>query len=255
MKTVILAGGKGTRLSEYTKDIPKPMVEIGDQPILYHIMKCYADYGFKDFILALGYKGHLIKEYFVNNLNHSVDISLDLKNNKVTTLTDHPVLDWRVSMIDTGQRTMTGGRLKRLKPYLTERFFLTYGDGLANVDLERLLKFHRSHGRMATVSAVHPVARFGEIEFHTNGQVLNFKEKPQTSSGWINGGFFVLEPSFLDLIEDDDTVLEQHPLEKAAALGELMAFQHDGFWQCMDTIRDRDVLDEFCRAGEPPWQR
>lgn len=257
MKTVILAGGRGTRISEYTHSIPKPMVEIGEKPMLWHIMNCYARYGFNDFCLALGYKGHLIKEYFLNHHQLNSDLTVNLATGAIK---NHPpaienkIPDWKVTLVDTGLNTLTGGRVKRLAQYIgKETFLLTYGDGVANINIEELLKFHKAHGKMVTITTVHPVARFGEVEFDKFGHVTSFKEKPQTNSGWINGGFFVIEPKFLDLIEDDTTILEREPLEKAAQMGQLMAYQHQGFWHCMDTVRDRDVLEELWQSGQAPW--
>ena len=253
MKTVILAGGRGTSLAEYTGEIPKPMVTIGDLPIVQHIMSIYACHGFKDFVLALGFKGQLIREYFLNLHRLSSDATVDLRTG---ALTPHgrSTLDWRVSLIDTGLDTMTGGRLKRLENFIgSEPFFLTYGDGLANINISDLLSFHRSHGKMVTVSAVHPIARFGEISFNQSGKVSAFKEKPQTTAGWVNGGFFVCQPEFLTFIKDDSTILEREPLEEVAALGQLMAYKHEGFWHCMDTVRDRLTLESLWQSGEAPW--
>lgn len=252
MKVIILAGGFGVRLSEYTESIPKPMVTIGGRPILWHIMNHFAAYNYKDFYLALGYKAEMVKEYFLHyrSLNSDFRVSLDSGDVKYHQ-TD--TVDWQVTMVDTGQQSMTGGRVKRIQPYIgNERFLLTYGDGLSNVDLGELMKFHESHGKMVTVTAVHPSARFGELDIDDD-KVRSFKEKPQTGQGWINGGFFVIEPEFFDFIEDDQSILEQEPLEKVTAAGELMAFRHDGYWQCMDTKRDRDTLEELWRSGNPPW--
>jgi len=253
MKVIILAGGFGTRLSEYTDTIPKPMVTVGGRPILWHIMKTYAKYGHIDFNLALGYKADLIKEYFLHYRNLNSDFTIDLGAGNLTSYqTDE--IDWNVTLIQTGLDSMTGGRVKRMQPFIgDEPFLLTYGDGVANVDIDALVKFHKSHGKMVTVSAVHPSARFGELDLD-NGRVVSFKEKPQTTQGWINGGYFVMEPSFFDLIEGDSTVLEKEPLEKVAEMGELMAFQHDGYWQCMDTKRDRDHLEELWKSGDAPWK-
>ena len=254
MKVIILAGGFGTRLSEYTEAIPKPMVTIGGYPILWHIMQSYAHFGHKDFYLALGYKAEIIKEYFLHYRSLNADFTVDLSTGAVEP---HQVddADWRVTLVDTGLDSMTGGRVKRLRLFIgDEPFMLTYGDGVSNIDLDALLKFHKQHGKMVTVSAVRPGARFGELEI-TEQKVEAFQEKPQLGHGWINGGFFVVEPEFFDLIEGDSTVLERDPLERVAALGELMAYQHDDFWQCMDTKRDRDMLEELWEKGNPPWRK
>tara|TARA_A100001015_G_scaffold199584_1_gene222846 strand:+ start:729 stop:1505 length:777 start_codon:yes stop_codon:yes gene_type:complete len=252
LKVIILAGGFGTRLSEYTERIPKPMVKIGGKPILWHIMQRYADYSHKDFYIALGYKSEVIKEYFLKFNVINSNFKIDLNNGKVKTF-ESKNFDWKVSLIDTGINSMTGGRLKRLQSQIgKERFMLTYGDGLSDIDFKALLDFHNSHKKMVTVSAVRPVARFGEIELDEN-KVTSFKEKPQVNKGWINGGFFIFEPEFFDLIKDDSTVLEKDPLESAAQMGELMAFKHEGFWQCMDTKRDKDFFEEMYKRNETPW--
>ena len=252
MKVVILAGGFGTRLSEYTESIPKPMVTIGGRPILWHIMKTYASYGHTDFYLALGYKAEVIKEYFLHYRNLNADFTIDLSNGDIKSYQSDEI-DWKITLVQTGIESMTGGRLKRMQAYVgNEPFLLTYGDGISNIDIGKLLKFHRSHGKMVTVSAVHPLARFGELEI-SKEQVTSFQEKPQTSQGWINGGYFVIEPEFFDLIEGDDIILEKAPLENAAKNGELMAYHHNGFWQCMDTKRDRDSLEKMWLSGNPPW--
>ena len=254
MKVVLLAGGFGTRLGEYTESTPKPMVSIGRRPILWHIMQHYASFGHKDFYLALGYKAQVVKEYFLNYRALNADFKVDLGNGSVTQYQSDEV-DWSVTLVDTGLQTMTGGRVKRMQPIIgDETFLLTYGDGVANVNLEALLAFHRKHGKMVTVTAVRPTARFGELELEGN-QVTSFQEKPQVQDGWINGGFFVMEPNFYELIDNDQTILEQSPLEKAAQMGELIAFQHQGFWQCMDTKRDRDNLDKMAQSGNPPWKQ
>ena len=253
MNTVILCGGLGTRLSEETLLKPKPMVEIGGRPMLWHIMKMYERHDFTDFTLALGYKGELIKDYFLNYHARLSDLTVHLKSG--TAAYDNPTAeDWHVSLIDTGSDTMTGGRLLRLKPHLPsgETFMLTYGDGVTDVDITALMAFHRAHGRLATVTAVRPSARFGGMRLG-QGQVLEFKEKPQAGEGWINGGFFVFEPAIFDYLKDDATVLEQSPLETLTEDGELMAFEHSGYWQCMDTIRDRDALQSLWETGNAPW--
>jgi len=253
VKVAILAGGFGTRLAEYTEAIPKPMVPIGGHPILWHIMQRYAAFGHKDFVLALGYKASVVKEYFLNHRALNSDFTVHLGTGKIDTLQSAD-LDWSVTLADTGERSMTGGRLKRLRRYLSDgTFMLTYGDGVASIDIARLLEFHRSHKKLVTVTAVHPVARFGELTL-TGDRVTAFREKPQVVEGWINGGFFVCEPEFLEFIAGDDTVLEAGPLERASAAGELMAYRHDGFWQCVDTKRDRDYLDELWRRDDVPWR-
>jgi glucose-1-phosphate cytidylyltransferase len=252
MKVIILAGGFGTRLSEYTENIPKPMVTVGGRPILWHIMSRYAKYGFIDFQLALGYKAEVIKEYFLHYRSLNSDFTVDLGTGSVSSHQTDDV-NWKVTLVQTGQESMTGGRVKRMQEYIgNEPFLLTYGDGVADINIDELVKFHKSHGKMVTVSAVHPGARFGELGMD-KGLVTSFKEKPQMTQGWINGGFFVVEPEFFDFIEGDKTILEREPLEKVAAMGELMAYRHDGFWQCMDTKRDRDALEELWKSGNAPW--
>ena len=251
MEVVILAGGLGTRLSEETDIKPKPMVEVGGKPILWHIMKIYENYGFNNFTLALGYKGEVIKDYFMNYHSYSSDLEVNLKNGEVS-FSNQVSEDWNVSLINTGISSMTGGRLLRLKEKLKETFMLTYGDGVSDIDLQELLKFHKSHGKIATVTAVIPSARFGGMHVD-DGKVLNFKEKPQSGSGWINGGFFIFEPSIFDYLDDDKTVLEHEPMEKLVNDGELMAYQHHGYWQCMDTIRDRESLQEIWSSGDASW--
>ncbi len=255
MKTVILCGGLGTRLSEETQLRPKPMVEIGGRPVLWHIMKIYEQHGFTDFMLALGYKGEVIKDYFLNYHARQSDLTVQLKSGQVD-YTNPTAEDWRVSLIDTGANTMTGGRLLRLKPHLqsTGTFMLTYGDGVSDVNISELLDFHRSHGRLATVTAVRPSARFGNLRIDAN-RVTDFEEKPQTGEGWISGGFFVFEPGVFNFIADDTTLLERMPLEQLAQRGELMAYQHAGYWQSMDTLRDKQSLEELWAKGTAPWRR
>lgn len=250
MKVILLAGGFGTRLAEYTDVIPKPMVPVGGKPILWHIMQSYAHYGHKDFYVALGYKAEIIKEYFLNYRALNADFSVDLASG---TVTSHQVdaVDWRVTLVNTGEATMTGGRVKRLRPFIgNETCMLTYGDGLSDIDMDALLAFHRSHGKMITVSAVRPTARFGELELD-GACVKSFTEKPQLHEGWINGGYFVIEPGFFDLIEGDDTMLERFPLENASVSGQLMAYRHTGFWHCMDTKRDHELLESLYVNGAP----
>tara|TARA_B100000959_G_scaffold59550_1_gene62484 strand:- start:5278 stop:6033 length:756 start_codon:yes stop_codon:yes gene_type:complete len=249
---VILAGGLGIRLSEYTGTIPKPMVTVGGRPIIWHIMHMYARFGHKDFYLALGYKSEVIKEYFLHYRNLNADFTIDLGNGDVNShQTDE--IDWKVTLVDTGLDSMTGGRIKRMQPLIgNEPFLLTYGDGVADIDISALVDFHRSHGKMVTISAVHPAARFGELDMDED-RVICFQEKPQTAQGWINGGYFVIEPEFFDLIEGDSTALEKQPLEQVAKMGELMAYRHHGFWQCMDTKRDKDLLEDLWQSRNAFW--
>lgn len=250
MKVIILAGGFGTRLAEYTETIPKPMVPIGGKPILWHIMKSYAFYGHKDFYVALGYKAEVVKEYFLNYRALNSDFSVDLNSGNITPHQVDPV-NWRVTLVNTGADSMTGGRVKRMKSFIgDETFMLTYGDGVADIDLDKLLEFHRSHGKMVTVSAVRPAARFGELKLD-GSCVTAFQEKPQMHDGWINGGYFVLEPAFFDFIDGDQTLLEREPLERATTEGQLMAYRHNGFWHCMDTKRDHDLLESLWVKGAP----
>jgi glucose-1-phosphate cytidylyltransferase len=255
MKTVLLAGGLGSRLSEETSLRPKPMVEIGGLPMLVHIMRIYAHAGFNEFIVALGYRGDMIREYFAHyHLRHG-DVTIHLPTGTIQ-YGEAVVDDWTVRLVDTGEKSMTGGRLHRLEPILRNdgTFMLTYGDGVADIDVEKLLTFHKSHGRLATVTAVRPAARFGAMRFDGD-RVIDFHEKPQTEGGWINGGFFVFEPGVFDYLQGDATILEREPLERLAADGQLMAFRHEGFWHAMDTVRDRDVLSGLWNAGEAPWHR
>lgn len=255
MKTVILCGGKGSRLSEETSIRPKPMVEIGGHPILWHIMNCYCKYGITDFILALGYKGHHIKEFFYRYFTNNSDFTIDLKNGQVEHH-NNPEKKWKVTLVDTGADTLTGGRLLRLKNHLKdeENFMLTYGDGVADININELMQFHTAHKKIATVSAVRPPARFGEILIQNN-QVVNFAEKPQIDVGWINGGFFVFTPKVFDYLENDFSILERSPLENLAKDGELMSFSHKGFWMCMDTLRDKEYLCDLWNKGDAPWAR
>ncbi len=254
MKTVILCGGFGTRLSEETTLKPKPMVEVGMRPILWHIMKTYAHFGYQDFVLALGYKGHVIKDYFLNYHTLASDLTVNLGQGQVDWI-DSTAEDWKVTMVETGYNTLTGGRLHRLEPLLRPHgtFMLTYGDGVSNIDINDLVRFHRQHGKLATVSAVRPSARFGRIVMD-GAKVTDFKEKPQAEFGWINGGFFVFEPEVFDYLHGDDTVLEAEPLENLAKDGQLMAYKHDQFWHCMDTLRDRNTLTEMWTSGKAAWK-
>jgi glucose-1-phosphate cytidylyltransferase len=250
MKVIILAGGFGTRLAEYTDVIPKPMVTVGGKPIIWHIMQRYAHFGHKDFYVALGYKAEVIKDYFLNYRALNSDFTVKLSTGEVNSH-QLDLIDWQVTLINTGDVSMTGGRVKRMQSFIgNETCMLTYGDGLADIDLDQLLSFHRSHGKMVTVSAVRPAARFGELEID-GMRVSNFQEKPQLHDGWINGGYFIFEPGFFDLIAGDSTMLEREPLVQAAQAGELMAFRHDGFWQCMDTKRDHELLEALCKKGAP----
>lgn len=254
MKVVILAGGFGTRLSEMTDIIPKPMVSIGGRPILTHIMDIYSHYGYNEFILALGYKANKVKEYFLNFHYVNSDFTVDLSNGEIN-LHDVNKSKIKVTLVDTGLNTMTGGRLKRLKPFIGEEtFMMTYGDGLCDLNIKDLVDFHLKNKKMVTVTSVHPGARFGEMVID-DGIVKSFKEKPQTGTGWINGGYFVMESAFLDLIDSDETILEKEPLETVSKLNQLCAFQHSGFWQCMDTIRDRNVLEELWNSNQAPWKK
>lgn len=253
MKVGILAGGKGSRLAEETVIKPKPMVEIGGKPIIWHIMMHYAYYGFKDFVIALGYKGEVLKKYICDYASLNGDLTVDLRSGKITPHGDiRP--DWTVQLIDTGLETMTGGRIKRLEPYVgNETFLLTWGDGVADIDLRELLAFHKSHGKLATLTAVRPPARYGHLSFEGD-RVAEFTEKPQLGEGWINGAFFVLEPGVFDYIEDDQTQWEKEPLENLARDNQLMAYKHTSFWQCMDTLRERHILETLWQSGNPPWK-
>jgi glucose-1-phosphate cytidylyltransferase len=254
MKVVILAGGLGTRLREETEYKPKPMAEIGGRPILWHIMKIYASYGFTDFVICLGYKGDVIRDYFKNYETRNRDFTITLGSGELQIHNVHAESGWRVTLAETGQSTQTGGRLKRVAQHIgNDTFMVTYGDAVANIDIERLVAFHRRRGKLGTVSAVRPGSRFGELSIE-DGMVTLFKEKPQVHEGWINGGFFVFEPEVFDYLNGDDTVLEGDPLERLAADGELMAYRHPGFWQCMDTLRDRNRLQSLWEAGEAPWK-
>lgn len=257
MKTIILAGGLGTRLSEETTLRPKPMVEIDGMPILWHIMKIYASFGYKEFAIALGYKGDVIKEFFFNYKLHKSDMVINLKSGSLEYQNDSSE-DWEVGLYDTGVNSLTGGRLLRLKKLFKEgdTFMLTYGDGVANVNIENLVKFHKSHGRIATMTAVRPPARFGSILIdEKNGEILEFEEKPQIGEGWINGGFFVFNYDIFRYLENgDNTILEKEPLEGLCNDNQLVAFRHNSFWQCMDTIRDKDFLNSICKSGQAPWK-
>jgi len=253
LKVIILAGGFGTRLSEYTESIPKPLVKIGNKPIIVHIMEIFDEYGFNDFIIATGYKSELIKEYFLNINYLYDDFEIDLKNNNINFLSENNKKNWKIKIVDTGLSTMTGGRLLRLKDFINEPFLLTYGDGLSNVNIIELIKFHESQNKIATVTAVHPIARFGEITI-LNNQVTNFIEKPQMNNGWINGGFFVFNPKIFEYLSNDNSILEKDALELLSSQSQLSAFKHEGFWQCMDTKRDKDYLESFIMKDiKLPW--
>jgi glucose-1-phosphate cytidylyltransferase len=254
MKAVILAGGLGTRISEETSLRPKPMVEIGGLPILWHILKLYSAHGINDFIICCGYKGYVIKEYFANYFLHTSDVTFDMKENKMT-VHDSVAEPWRVTLINTGEMTGTGGRLKRIAPYIKdeEAFCMTYGDGVSDVDITALIKFHRAHGKSATLTSVQPVARFGGLGL-TGTEIHSFHEKPTDEGGWINGGFFVLSPKVLDYITDDMQMFEREPIEALVARREVHAFAHHGFWQAMDTLRDRQYLEELWSTGKAPWR-
>ena len=254
MKLVIFAGGLGTRLSEETVTRPKPMVEIGGKPILWHIMKMYSMHGVSEFIICCGYKGYIIKEYFANYFLHMSDVTFDMQSNSMS-VHNKRAEEWKVTLVDTGDYSMTGGRLRRVKEYLNkdESFCLTYGDGVGNIDITSSIEFHHKHGKNATLTAVFPPGRFGALEL-VAGSVKSFKEKPKGDGGMINGGFFVLKPSVIDLIESDETIWEKDPLSTLAEQGELMAFEHHGFWQPMDTLRDKAHLEELWLSNNAPWK-
>ncbi len=255
MKVGILAGGRGSRIAEETEIKPKPMIEIGGHPILWHIMKQYAHYGYMDFMIALGYKGEVIKKYFVDYCRLKSNLTVDLANGEVHRH-DATDLDWKVDLIDTGISTMTGGRIKRFAPYVgNETFMLTWGDGVSDVNIQKLVDFHRTHGKLATMTIVRPPARYGHIELgDDSNQVTAFTEKPQIGEGWINGAFFVLEPEVFDYIDGDATMWEHAPLEQLAADGQLVAYKHDSFWQCMDTLREKHILETYWNGGNAPWK-
>ncbi len=254
MKAVILAGGLGTRLSEETHSRPKPMVEIGGKPILWHIMKIYSSHGINDFIICCGYKGYIIKEYFANYFLHMSDITIDMTSNNMEIHQRHAE-PWKITLVDTGEHSMTGGRLKRIRDYIVdeEEFCFTYGDGVADINVAKEISFHRNHGRLATIAAVSPPGRYGALSI-TENKITGFTEKPRGDGGLINGGFFVLSPKCIDLIDGDSTSFEKDPLSKLADLGELMAFEHHGFWQPMDTLREKNQLEELWATGNAPWK-
>ncbi|WP_274362510.1 glucose-1-phosphate cytidylyltransferase [Paenibacillus thermotolerans] len=255
MKVVILAGGYGTRISEESHLKPKPMIEIGQRPILWHIMKIYSSYGFNDFIICLGYKGYLIKEYFANYFLHESDVTFDFRNGNQNITHNHSAEPWKVTLVNTGIDTMTGGRVKRIQPYVgNEPFMLTYGDGVSNVNIRELVEFHKCSGKLATVTSIQPDGRFGVLDISDNNEVKGFREKPKGDSTWINGGFFVLEPEVFDYLDGDHTVFEKEPLENLAKHGELNAYKHRGFWQPMDTMRDKKYLEDLWTRNEAPWK-
>lgn len=257
MKAVILAGGLGTRISEESHLRPKPMIEIGGRPILWHIMKMYSCYGISEFIICLGYKGYMIKEYFSNYFLHFSDVTFDIKNNNVI-YHQNTAEPWKITLVDTGDETMTGGRIKRIKKYIDGTFCLTYGDGLSDLHIGNLIEFHKSQGKLATITAVQPPGRYGALDFSGPGAVLveSFLEKPIGDKAWINGGFFVLEPEIFDFIEDgDSTIWEEAPLKKLVAMNQLVSFRHSGFWQSMDTMRDRNCLESLWSSSNIPWKK
>lgn len=254
MKAVLLAGGLGTRITEETVSRPKPMIEIGGRPILWHIMKMYSHYGINDFIICAGYKSYFIKEYFANYFMHKSDVTFDMSINSMQ-IHDHSCEPWKVTVIDTGEHTMTGGRLKRIKKYLDrdEDFCMTYGDGVSDIDITALINFHKEHGKLATLTSVSPAGRFGALAIDDNNQIQSFKEKPSGDGASINGGFFVLNPSVLDCIDGDNTIWERDPLEQLAASGNLYAYEHKGFWQPMDTLREKLLLEQLIEENKAPW--
>lgn len=254
MKVVILAGGYGTRISEESHLRPKPMIEIGQRPILWHIMKQYSHYGFNDFIICLGYKGYYIKEYFAHYFLHESDVTFDFRNDNQLVTHNHSAEPWRVTLVNTGEDTMTGGRVKRIQTHIgNEPFMLTYGDGVSDVDISKLVESHKRYGRIATVTTVQPSGRFGALAITPDNKVQGFHEKPKGDGSWINAGFFVLEPDVFKYIKDDRTVFEKEPLERLAKDGELMCYRHDGFWQPMDTLRDKNLLEDLWKTGKAPW--
>lgn len=255
MKVVILAGGFGTRISEESHLKPKPMIEIGEQPILWHIMKNYSYYGFNDFIICLGYKGYVIKEYFAHYFLHESDVTFDFKDNNREIIHNHSAEPWRVTLVNTGVDTMTGGRVKRIRQFVNnETFMLTYGDGVSDVNIKKLVEYHKLHGKLATVTSTQPGGRFGALNISDDNRVLGFQEKPKGDGAWINAGFFVMEPEVFNYIDNDSTILEREPLENLAKDGQLMTYKHDGFWLPMDTLRDKNRLEELWQSGKAPWK-
>ena len=256
MKTVILAGGYGTRISEESHLIPKPMIEIGEKPILWHIMKSYSSHGFNDFVICCGYKQHVIKEYFADYYLHNSDVTFDFRDGNVMETHANTSEPWRVTLVDTGLNTMTGGRVKRIQRYIKdEPFMLTYGDGVSDVDIKKLIKFHKSHGKIATITTINTGQRFGVLEIDSKGLISSFREKSDEDGSPINAGFMVMNPEIFNYIDDDSTILERKPLERLASSGQLMAYRHKGFWQCMDTQRDKQRLEELWESGKAPWKK
>lgn len=255
MKVVILAGGFGTRISEESHLIPKPMIEVGEKPILWHIMKYYANFGFDEFIICCGYKQYVIKEFFADYYLHMSDVTFDFKSSNEMIVHSNKSEPWKVTLIDTGLNTMTGGRIKRIQSYIgKEPFMLTYGDGVSDVNIREILDFHIAHGKIATLTAIQPGGRFGVLDIENNDSIMKFKEKMVEDGGWINGGFMVLNPEIFDFIEGDSIVFERYPLETIASKGQLMAYKHYGFWQCMDTLRDKEQLENLWQSGKAPWK-
>lgn len=257
MKVVILAGGLGTRISEESHLKPKPMIEVGDAPILWHIMKYYSSYGYNEFIICCGYKGYVIKEYFADYYLHSSDVTFDFADNNKMIIHNNVAEPWKVTLVDTGVYTETGGRIKRIRKYIQDStFMLTYGDGISNVDLNELVQFHQAHGKLATITAIQPGGRFGVLDMdNSTGSVHDFREKSQGDGGWINGGFMILEAGIMDYISGDYILFEREPMVNLAKNNQLMAFQHHGFWQCMDTLRDKKLLESLWQNGQAPWKR
>ena len=255
MKVVILAGGFGTRISEESHLKPKPMIEIGEKPILWHIMKIYSFYGYNEFIICLGYKGYCIKEYFAHYYLHESDVTYDFSSSNRQIVHSHFAEPWKVTLVNTGTETMTGGRVKRVQFYVeNEPFMLTYGDGVADVNIDKLVAFHKSHGKIATVTAIQPTGRFGALEFSDDNRINGFREKPKGDSAWINAGFFVLQPKVFNYLRDDSTIFEKEPLENLSTDRELFAYKHEGFWQPMDTLRDKNQLESLWQSGKAPWK-
>ncbi len=256
MQVVILAGGYGTRISEESQLKPKPMIEIGDKPILWHIMKIYSYYGFHDFIICLGYKGYRIKEYFANYFLHESDVTFDFRNHNEQIIHNHTVEPWRVTLVDTGRDTMTGGRLRRVRPYIGNKsFMLTYGDGVSDVNIKELAEYHRSHDKFVTVTATQPMGKFGALNLAPNNRVVSFQEKPKGDGGWVNSGFFIMQPEVFDYLEGDHTILEKEPLQNLTRDNQLMAYKYSGFWNPMDTLRDKNYLEQLWKTGQAPWKK